>query len=171
MSYHRASLSIHTLRRIQSLENTRRTYGWRLGIFAAISLTLVALYPQFHLQLKRGRDWNGSYAFFSQDEIAYSAYVNALVEGRPRRNDPYTGRDDSAENPQPESLFSIQFAAPYTIAIPARFLGVPVTWAMTISGAIAAFLTALAIFWLIGMITGDSLFAMAGSLVVLCGGA
>ena len=29
---------------------------------------------------------------------------------------------------------------------------------MTISGAVAAFLTALAIFWLIGMITGDSLF-------------
>jgi hypothetical protein len=42
---------------------------------------------------------------------------------------------------------------------------------MTISGAVAAFLTAFAIFWLVGMITGDSLFAMAASLIVLAGGA
>ena len=42
---------------------------------------------------------------------------------------------------------------------------------MTISGALAGFLTALAIFWLVGRITGDSWFAMAGSLVVLAGGA
>src|SRR3954464_14834061 len=122
MSYHLASLTIYSVRsrRRPGLENARRTDGWRLGVFAAISLTLVALYPQFHLQLARGKDWNGSYAFFSQDEIAYSAYVNALIEGRPRRNDPYTGRDDAAENPQPESLFSIQFAPAYAIALPAR---------------------------------------------------
>jgi hypothetical protein len=75
------------------------------------------------------------------------------------------------ENPQPESLFSIQFIAPYTIALPARLFGIGSPWAMTISGAAAAFLTALAIFWLLGMLTGDSLFGMAGALVVLCGGA
>ena len=42
---------------------------------------------------------------------------------------------------------------------------------MTIGGAVAAFLTALAIFWLLGSLFGDSLFAMAGSLTVLAGGA
>ena len=42
---------------------------------------------------------------------------------------------------------------------------------MTLAGAFAGFFAALAAFWLIGKITEDSIFAMAGSLVVLCGGA
>ena len=119
----------------------------------------------------RGAEWNGHYAYNDIDEVAYAGYLKALIDGRPRKNDPYTGRDDTPENPQPESLFSIQFAGPYTVAIPARVFGIPATWAIIISGAVAAFLTALAIFWLIGMITGDSLFAMTGSLIVLAGGA
>src|SRR5438876_7259830 len=144
---------------------------WRFGIVAGLFLAVFSLYPQIKLIYNRGSEWNGHYAYNDIDEVAYAAYLKALIDGRPRKNDPYTGRDDSPENPQQESLFSMQFAGPYSIAIPARVFGVPVTWAMTISGAVAAFLTALAIFWLIGMITGDSLFAVAGSLVVLCGGA
>ncbi len=144
---------------------------WRFGIIAGLFLAVFSLYPQFKLIYNRGSEWNGNYAYNDIDEVAYASYLKALIDGRPRKNDPYTGRDDSPETPQQESLFSIQFAAPYSIAIPARILGVSAPWAMTISGAIAAFLTALAIFWLIGMITGDSLYAMAGSLVVLCGGA
>ncbi len=144
---------------------------WRFGIIAGLFLVVFALYPQFKMIYLRGADWNGNYAYNDIDEVAYAAYLKALMDGRPRKNDPYTGRDDTPDNPQPESLFSIQFAGPYAIAIPARILGIPATWAMTISGAVAAFLTALAIFWLIGMITGDSLFAMAASLVVLAGGA
>ena len=144
---------------------------WRFGIIAGLFLAVFSLYPQFKLIYTRGADWNGHYAYNDIDEVAYAAYLKALIDGRPRKNDPYTGRDDSSESPQPESLFSIQFAGPYTIAIPARILGVGAPWAMTISGAVASFLTALAIFWLLGMVTGDSLFAMAGSLFVLCGGA
>jgi hypothetical protein len=144
---------------------------WRYGIIAGLFLAVFSLYPQFKMLYLRGAEWNGHYAYNDIDEVAYAPYLKALIDGRPRKNDPYTGRDDSAADPQPESLFSIQFAGPYTIAIPARILGIPATWAMTISGAVAAFLTALAIFWLIGMITGDSLFAMTGSLVVLAGGA
>jgi hypothetical protein len=144
---------------------------WRFGIIAGIFLAVFTLYPQFKMLYLRGNDWQGHYAYNDIDEVAYASYIRALIDGRPRKNDPYTGHDDSPENPQPESLFSIQFAAPYTIALPSRVLGVPVTWAMTISGALAGFLTALAIFWLVGRITGDSWFAMAGSLVVLCGGA
>ena len=144
---------------------------WKFGIIAGLFLAIFALYPQFKMLYLRGAEWNGHYAYNDIDEVAYAAYLKALIDGRPRKNDPYAGRDDTPENPQPESLFSIQFAAPYTIAIPARILGIGAPWAMTISGAVAAFLTALAIFWLIGMITSDSLFAMAGSLFVLCGGA
>jgi hypothetical protein len=144
---------------------------WRYGIIAGIFLAVFSLYPQFKMLYLRGDDWNGHYAYNDIDEVSYASYLKALIDGRPRKNDPYTGRDDTAGNPQPESLFSIQFAGPYTIAIPARMLGIGAPWAMTISGALAAFLTALAIFWLIGMITEDSLFAMAGTLVVLAGGA
>jgi len=144
---------------------------WRYGIAAGLFLAIFSLYPQFKMLYLRGSDWNGHYAYNDIDEVAYAGYLNALIDGRPRKNDPYTGRDDSPENPQPESLFSIQFIAPYTIALPARLFGIGAPWAMTISGAAAAFLTALAIFWLLGMLTGDSLFAMAGTLVVLCGGA
>jgi len=144
---------------------------WRFGIIAGLFLAIFSLYPQMKMVYLRGAEWNGHYAYNDIDEVAYASYLKALIDGRPRKNDPYTGRDDSAESPQPESLFSIQFAGPYTIAVPARILGIGAPWAMTISGAAAAFLTALAIFWLLGMITDDSLFAMAGSLAVLAGGA
>ncbi len=144
---------------------------WRFGIIAGLFLAVFSLYPQMKMIYLRGADWNGHYAYNDIDEVAYGSYLNALIDGRPRKNDPYTGLDDSPETPRNESLFSIQFAGPMTIAIPARILGIGTPWAMTISGAVAAFLTALAIFWLLGMITGDSIFAMAGSLVVLAGGA
>ncbi len=144
---------------------------WQFGIIAGLFLAVFSLYPQMKMLYLRGDNWNGHYAYNDIDEVAYASYLKALIDGRPRKNDPYTGRDDSPQDPQPESLFSIQFAGPYTIAIPARIFGVQAPWAMTISGAVAAFLTAVAIFWLVGMITGDSLFAMAASLIVLAGGA
>ena len=144
---------------------------WRFGIIAGLFLAIFTLYPQFKMWYLRGNDWQGHYAYNDIDEVAYSAYVKALMDGRPRRNDPYTGRDDVPGKPQPESLFSIQFASPYLIAIPARVFGIGTPWAMTIAGALAGFLAALAAFWLIGRLTGDSLYAMMGSLVVLAGGA
>lgn len=144
---------------------------WRFGILAGIFLLVCGMYPQLKLWYLRGNDWQGAYAYNDIDEVAYAAYLRALMDGRPRKNDPYTGRDDTPENPQPESLFSVQFAAPYAVAIPARILGVSVSTAMTASGALAAFLAGLALFWLIGRITGDSLFAMTGALIVVCGGA
>jgi hypothetical protein len=144
---------------------------WRFGIIAGLFLAIFTLYPQFKMWHLRGNDWQGNYAYNDIDEVAYASYVKALIDGRPRRSDPYTGRDDAPDNPQPESLFSIQFAAPYVIAIPARIFGVGTPWAMTIAGALAGFFAALAAFWVIGKITGNSLYAMMGSLVVLAGGA
>src|ERR1051325_5166561 len=134
---------------------------WRYGIIAGIFLAIFSLYPQGKLIYNRGwSEWNGAYAYNDIDEVAYASYVKALIDGRPRRNDPYTGRDDEPNNPQPESLFSIQFAAPYVIAIPARIFGVGAPWAMTLAGAFAGFLAAFAAFWLIARITGNSLYAM-----------
>lgn len=150
------------------MHDTTRPLPWRLGILAALAVTLLALYPQFRLQLARGRDWNGSYAFFSQDEIAYSAYVNALTQGRPRLNDPYTGRDDAPEAPQHESLFSIQFAPAYAIAISARAFGLSAPTSFIALTGLVAFVSTLALFWLLWMATNDERVASAGALIVLC---
>ena len=87
-------------------------------------MMLLALWPQINMWIARGQNWQGSYVAVQGDEVAYSAYLNALIDGRPRRNDPYTGRDDSRPaNRLPESLFSIQFIPAYAIALPARLLG------------------------------------------------
>jgi len=147
------------------------TIRWRFGIVAGIFLAVFSLYPQMKMLYLRGDAWNGHYAYNDIDEVAYAAYIRALIDGRPRKNDPYTGRDDSPDTPQPESLFSIQFAAPYTIAVPARILGIGAPWAMTLGGAFAAFFAALALFWLIRIITEDDIVALAGTLVTLAGGA
>jgi hypothetical protein len=144
---------------------------WQLGIIAGIVLMICSTYPQLKMWSVRGNEWQGSYAYNDIDEVAYAAYLNALMEGRPRRNDPFTGRDDTPEHKQEESLFSIQFIAPYSVAIPARILGVSIHTAMWVSGGLAAFIVGLALFWLIGRMTDDSIYAMAGSLIVICGGA
>ncbi len=131
-------------------------------------MMLLALYPQINLWVLRGKDWNGAYAYNDVDEVAYASYLEALIEGRPRRNDPYTRRDDTAETRQPESLFSIQFIPPYAVALIARPLGLDATQVMSATGALAALATALALFWLLGMLTGDDRIAATGALMVLC---
>ncbi len=144
---------------------------WRFGVVAAIFLSVYCLYPQLKMFYLRGSEWNGHYAYNDIDEVAYAAYVRALIDGRPRKNDPYSGRDETLATPQQESLFSIQFAAPYTVALPARIFGIGTPWAMTLSGAFAGFIAALAAFWLIARLTASNWFGMAGSLVVFAGGA
>lgn len=144
---------------------------WRFGIIAGIILMICGTYPQLKMWYVRGSDWQGAYAYNDIDEVAYAAYLGSLIEGKPRRNDPYTGRSDTPDHEQEESLFSIQFAAPYLVAIPARIFGVSVNTAMWVSGGLAAFIAGLALFWLIGRMTDDSVYAMAGALVVICGGA
>src|SRR5215210_1546243 len=94
---------------------------WLCAVFAGFVLSLLSVFPQLQLWVARG-DVSAQALAYNQglgDEVAYAAYVNALIAGRPRRNDPYTGRDGS----QAESLFSIQFVPAYTIALTARTLG------------------------------------------------
>jgi hypothetical protein len=141
---------------------------WRWGVLAGLAMMILSLYPQVNLWAIRGRDWNGAYAYNDIDEVAYAAYLEALIEGRPRRNDPFTGRDDAKGARQPESLFSIQFIPPYAIALFARPFGLSASSMMIIVGAFAAFMSALALFWLIGMLTKDERVAATGALMVLC---
>ncbi len=150
------------------MQSEQTKLRWRLGVLAGVGMMILALYPQLNLWATRGSAWNGAYAYNDIDEVAYAAYLQALIDGRPRRNDPFTGRDDASGARQPESLFSIQFIPPYAIALFARPLGMNASWAMIITGALAAFAAALALFWLLGMVTGDDRIAATGALMVLC---
>jgi len=143
---------------------------WKWGALAALGVMLLALWPQMNMWIARGHNWQGSYVAVQGDEVAYSAYLNALIDGRPRRNDPYTGRDDSVAQPLPESLFSIQFVPAYAIALPARVLGLSSSTAFIALIAIAAVTSTLAIFWLLTIVTGNSKLAACGALFVLCFG-
>jgi hypothetical protein len=142
--------------------------SWRFGLVVAFATVILSLYPQFNLWYLTGKEWNGIYAYNDIDEVAYAAYLKALMDGRPRRNDPYTGRDDGQAAPQHESLFSIQFLPPYVVAKVSRALGLSVSWAMIALGAFAGFLTALILFWLIAAVTNDERLAAVGTLAIIC---
>ena len=145
---------------------------WLLALSAGVILGLLALYPQYNLKYNlRGEDFSGAFASADLDEMAYASYLQALIDGKPRKNDPYTGRDQSNDSPQFESLFSIQFFPAYLAAIPARILGLSAPEMMPVLSFVSAFLTALAMFWLIVSMTEDKFFAFAGTLVVLVGSA
>ena len=148
----------------------RRNIRWRWGAAAALSMMVLSFYPQLHFWVVRGSEWNGSYAAIEGvgDEIAYSAYVNALIDGRPRRNDPYTGRDFRNDTNTSDSLFSIQFVPAYFIAVPARLLGMSASTAFILLSPLSAGATALALFWFLTLATGQERIAAAGVVVVLC---
>jgi hypothetical protein len=141
---------------------------WKWGGLAALAITILALYPQLHLWAHLGRTWAGAYAYFDTDEVAYSAYLQALIDGRPRRCDPYTGRDDRQDKPLPESLFSIQFMPAYLAAIPARALGLSASSVFIGLMPIVAVSSALTLFWLLVITGHDNRLAAVGVLVVLC---
>lgn len=146
----------------------RLSIRWRLGLIAAIAMIILALVPQFHLWAVRSSDWQGAYVSFDFDEIAYASYLNALIDGRPRRNDPYAGRDQTLQETRVESLHSIQFVAAYAAALPARAFGFSASTAFIVIRALAAFSATLAIFWLLLLLTSDQRIAAAGAIVVLC---
>src|SRR5918999_5371987 len=121
---------------------------WKWGALAALAMTVVALYPQINLWLARGNDWHGSYVMTQGDEVMYSAYINALIDGRPRKNDPFNGRDAVPGLPAYESLNSIQFVPAYLVALPAKAFGLTASTAFIWLLGVAAFTSTLAICWL-----------------------
>ena len=144
---------------------------WKWSIPPALAILFLSLIPQTHFWFVRGSQWQGGYAILQGDETYYSAYINALIEGRPRRNDPFTGQDDHPNAPMFESLFSIQCVPPYVMVFVAKALGLSASSAFIVLSGVAGVLAGLAIFWLLASVTGDSRFAAVGVIGVLCLGA
>ena len=141
---------------------------WRLGLIAAAIVVVITSIPQVGLIVKRGGEWHGSYALIDFDELTYSAYLNALIEGRPRRNNPYLTRE--SERAMGESHFSIQFLPAYAVALPVRALGISTSTALIVLARLVAFVSGLAVFWLLFQITKDEKLSAVGTLfVLLCG--
>jgi hypothetical protein len=150
--------------------NRKTTKRSRWGLLPVAILFLLALAPQVALRFGHRPPWTGSYFSFNPDEAPYLAYINALKNGRPRRSDPFSGRDDRADAPQPESIFSIQFVPAYVIALSARVSGVSSQTVFAILSCLVAICAALGIYILIRLVTGDGREAAAGALIVLCCG-
>jgi len=142
--------------------------AWKLCSLTCLAMVVLSIMPQIHLWIVRGRDWNGAYVSPHVDEPFYSAYINALIDGRTRKNDPFGAVDSSAEAPLPESIFSIQFVPAYAIALPARIFGVSASTAFIVLIAAAALLASLSVFWLLNSVAADPRLAAAGTLLVLC---
>jgi hypothetical protein len=132
-------------------------------LLAAFALAVITLIPQFHLWYVRGSEWNGSCALLDPDELAYQAYTNALIDGRPRRNDPFTGLDNGSF----ETLFSIQFLPPYAVAIPSRLFHVSVDTAFIVLIPFVVFATVLVLWKLLFELTGNTLLAVVGAVCVI----
>ncbi len=147
-----------------------RIFIGRYALIPIISLAALAIFPELTLRLVRGSAWNGSYFVSNYDEVAYSAYVNALINGSSRKNDPFLAVEDSSRSPQPESFYSIQFVPAYALALPARMLGLSASSAFIILSLFAAILSAMAIFSLLYAVTEEELLSAVGALVILCFG-
>ena len=149
-----------------SRQTQRRFAHWRLGFLAAAAVVVVTSIPQAALIVRQGSAWHGSYALLDFDEVSYSAYLNSLIQGRPRRNNPYLGDEAAAH----ESLFSIQFIPPYVMALPARALGISTSTAFILLLPLMAFASSLAVFWMLYRVTNNEATAAVGTLIVLlCG--
>ncbi len=140
-------------------------------VVALIAIVLLSLAPQIYLWLSRGSEWNGAYAGIQGDEFLYSGYINALLRGRPRRNDPFAGQDSTPTQPLPESTFSIQFIPSYLITSIGRVFGASSATLFITSLAIGGALAGMAVLYLLNSITSNRLLSGVGMLFVLTLGA
>src|SRR5882672_31770 len=143
---------------------------WKWCALASMAMVFLSMLPQLHLWVVRGRDWNGAYVSLQGDEPFYSAYLNALMDGRTRRNDPYAGKDSTVTSPLPESTFSIQLIPAYVISFLAKTCGISASTAFIVLLGVSGLLASLCVFWLLNSLVGDRRIAAAGTLFVLCMG-
>jgi len=139
---------------------------WKWCAFTASVMVLLSLVPQIHLWIVRGKDWNGAYTSLHGDESIYSAYTNALINGRPRRYDPFNGQDQNVG--LPESTFSIQFMPAYALSYVSRLTGSSASTAFIILLGVAGLLASLSVFWLLDAFGAEARLSAAGTLFVLC---
>jgi hypothetical protein len=142
-----------------------RSPRYKYAALVALAMVLLAMIPQLQLWLARGREWNGVYVIVQEDEALYSAYINSLIQGQPRKNDPFGASVTSAE-----SAFSVQFVPAYAIALPARWLHVSASTAFIALNFLTALFASLVIFWLLEAVSEDYRIAACGTLFVLCCG-
>ena len=66
------------------------------GDLCAAVVTLLSLYPQLQMWVTGHESWRNAVAYNQGlgDEVSICCVCQRLIDGRPRRNDPYTGRDD-----------------------------------------------------------------------------
>jgi len=137
---------------------------WKPGLLAAVALVFITSLPQLYLCYARGSMWNGSYAYLDTDEFAYAAYTNALLDGRPRRNDPYTGHDNQSF----ETPFSIQFIPPYALSWFSRLLNISPSMTFVLLVPLVVISSTLIIFKLVVDVTENPALAAASAIGVLC---
>jgi hypothetical protein len=142
--------------------------GWRYGILTAVFIALLGFYPQFYLIYHRGENYNGATAYIDYDEQGYAAYLQALIDGRPRKNDVYSGTGSQQAG---ETLYSIQVFPAYAAAVPARLFGISAEKAFLFILGFSAFFSAIALFRLMAKVTGNSSYAAVGTLLVFAFGA
>jgi len=147
---------------------TPNTEKWKWCALVASLMVLLSLLPQIHLWIVRGKDWQGAYTSLHGDESVYSAYTNALINGRPRRYDPFTGQDKNVG--LPESTFSIQFIPAYAVSYLARLTGSSASTVFIILLDLAGLLASLSVFWLLDALGGEPRLSAVGTLFVLCFG-
>lgn len=144
--------------------------AWKWCALTSLALVAVSFIPQVHFWIVRGRNWNGNYVMMQGDEPLYSGYINALIDGRPRKNDPFGAKDNTISSPLPESTFSIQFIPAYAIALTGKLLNICASTTFILLSGFTALISAITIFWLIFAIIDDSRLACAGTLLVLFAG-
>lgn len=137
---------------------------WKFVLIPTLIVLFLSVYPQINVWMAKGRGWNGAYVVSNYDEVAYSSYVNALINDRPRKTDPFIGKD----NIEGETLYSIQAVPAFTTAYVAKVFGLSASSAFIILNFLIAIFSTVAIFFLIRAVTGDDLVAGVGALAVLC---
>src|SRR5687768_13823957 len=115
----------------------KRRIRWKFGVLAGLAVVAVTMIPQLRLWLDRGGEWHGAYAIVDPDELVYSAYLNAIINGRPRRNDPYFG----GVGINHETYFSIQFFPAYALAFVANLFGISTATVFILFTPVFAFLS------------------------------